>query len=225
MRELKFMKQLSTSFFLVVMSLLGATEALNAQQPVKVLSGNILSDRTLVKDTIYDLDGFVYVKNNATLRIPAGTPLRGYIHSSGYNTKGSLIITRDAAIQAIGTECEPIVFTSAKASGSKAAGDWGGLYIFGEAILNRGIDKGTYFEEVMEGGLSGDVNDRMFGGASSNDNSGTLQYVRLEYSGADLGINSEANALTLAGVGSGTTIDHIFVSYANDDAFEIIGGF
>ncbi len=224
MRELKFMKQLSTSFFLVVMSLLGATEALNAQQPVKVLSGNILSDRTLVKDTIYDLDGFVYVKNNATLSIQAGTTLRGYIHSSGYNTKGSLIITRDAAIQAIGTECEPIVFTSAKASGSKAAGDWGGLYIFGEAILNRGIDQGTYFEEVMEGGLSGDVNDRMFGGASSNDNSGTLQYVRLEYSGADLGINSEANALTLAGVGSGTTIDHIFVSYANDDAFEIIGG-
>jgi len=221
---MKSIKNATTAFYMAIIVVLGISEIGIAQPFTKVLSGNILSDRTLTKDTIYQLDGFVYVKNNARLSIQAGTIVQGYIHSSGYNTKGSLIISRNASINAVGTECEPIVFTSSKPSGSKASGDWGGLYILGNGVLNRGIDQGSFFEEVIEGGLSGDVNDRMFGGASASDHSGTLQYVRLEYSGADLGINSEANALTLAGVGSGTTIDHIFVSYANDDAFEIMGG-
>ncbi len=61
---------------------------------------------------------------------------------------------------------------------------------------------------------------------SANDNSGMLQYVRIEFPGIPLTAtaNSEINGLTLYAVGSGTTIDHIQVSYSGDDSFEWFGG-
>ena len=36
--------------------------------------------------------------------------------------------------------------------------------------------------------------------------------------------DKELNGLTLGGVGKGTVIDHVQVSYANDDSFEWFGG-
>ena len=48
-----------------------------AQRPMSVVSGNITTDRTFSKDTTYMLDGFVYVKNNATLTIQAGCIIKG----------------------------------------------------------------------------------------------------------------------------------------------------
>ena len=45
-----------------------------------------------------------------------------------------------------------------------------------------------------------------------NDNSGTLQYIRIEYAGYGFQPDKEINSLTMAAVGSGTTIDHIQVS-------------
>ncbi|HNK30285.1 MAG TPA: hypothetical protein PKG65_15235, partial [Ferruginibacter sp.] len=57
-----------------------------------------------------------------------------------------------------------------------------------------------------------------------NDNSGVLQYVRIEYAGYAFQPDKEVNSLTLACVGSGTTIDHIQVTYAKDDAYEWFGG-
>ena len=56
------------------------------------------------------------------------------------------------------------------------------------------------------------------------DNSGTLQYVRVEYAGVALSPNNEINGLTLFAVGSGTTIDHVQVTFANDDSIEWFGG-
>ena len=53
-----------------------------------------------------------------------------------------------------------------------------------------------------------------------------LQYVRIEFPGIPLTAtaNSEINGLTLYAVGSGTTIDHIQVSYSGDDSYEWFGG-
>ncbi len=64
------------------------------------------------------------------------------------------------------------------------------------------------------------------GGATPDDadNSGTLQYVRIEYAGYAYQPDKEVNSLTMAAVGSGTTIDHIQVIYAKDDAYEWFGG-
>jgi hypothetical protein len=64
----------------------------------------------------------------------------------------------------------------------------------------------------------------LFGGVTANDNSGTLSYVQIRYSGYVLGANAELQSLTLGGVGSGTTIDHIQMHNSSDDGFENFGG-
>jgi hypothetical protein len=56
------------------------------------------------------------------------------------------------------------------------------------------------------------------------DNSGILRYVRVEYAGYAFLPDNEINGLTFGGVGSGTVIDNVQVSYANDDSFEWFGG-
>src|SRR5690606_6499667 len=97
--------------------------------------------------------------------------------------------------------------------GSRTPGEWGGIVILGKAKTNRSSTP------VIEGGL-----DRPYGGDAENDNSGVLTYVRIEYAGIAAFPNSEINGLTLAGVGKGTKIENIQVSYGNDDAFEFFGG-
>jgi hypothetical protein len=54
-----------------------------------------------------------------------------------------------------------------------------------------------------------------------------LKYVRIEFAGYDLlapNSGNEINGLTLGGVGNGTTLDHIQVSFGKDDSFEFFGG-
>ncbi|MDZ7773550.1 MAG: hypothetical protein U5K31_12535 [Balneolaceae bacterium] len=56
------------------------------------------------------------------------------------------------------------------------------------------------------------------------DDSGTLSYVRIEYSGYSIADGSELQALTLYSVGSGTRIDHISLFQTVDDGVELFGG-
>jgi hypothetical protein len=51
-----------------------------------------------------------------------------------------------------------------------------------------------------------------------------MQYVSIRHSGAILAVGAEINGLTLASVGSGTTIDHIEIVSCADDNIEIFGG-
>ena len=131
---------------------------------------------------------------------------------------------------AVGTQEAPIIFTSA--SPTPVSGDWAGIELLGKAAINssNGGAPGLY---IPEGGFS--VNnaakdgyagsgDALVPAPINDDNSGTLQYVRIEYAGYAFLPNQEINALTMACVGSGTTIDHIQVTYAKDDAFEWFGG-
>ncbi len=177
-----------------------------------ILSGNITSNRTLSADSTYLLDGFVRVKSGATLTIPAGTKIYGKSSS-----QGTLIIQPGGKIDAQGTVSNPIVFTSefAKPGSTQEPqrGDWGGIIILGKAPIN--VPGGT---AAIEG--PGDT----YGGTDAQDNSGIMKYVRIEYPGIAFSPNNEINGLTFGGVGSGTTIDYIQVSYSNDDSFEWFGG-
>ncbi len=179
------------------------------------VSGDITTDTKWYAAGKYMLNGFVYVKNNATLTIEAGTIIKGV---SG--TKGTLIIERGSKIMAQGTATAPIVFTSDKPKGQRTYGDWGGLVICGNALTNK-HDDGVTGQGKAEGGIGS-----LYGGTNSADNSGILQYVRIEFPGIPLTStsNSEINGLTLYAVGSATTIDHIQVSYSGDDSFEWFGG-
>jgi hypothetical protein len=66
--------------------------------------------------------------------------------------------------------------------------------------------------------------DSEYGGTNDSDNSGSLRFVRIEYSGYPLQPNQEINGLTMGSVGSGTVIENIQVSYNQDDSFEWFGG-
>lgn len=158
------------------------------------------------------LQNKVYVKNNATLTIAPGTIIRGDKAS-----QGTLIITRGAKINAAGTASNPIVFTSNESVGNRAEGDWGGIVILGLAKNNQpgGVAN-------IEGLVPS--TDTQFGGAFDNDNSGVLQYVRVEFPGIPLEPNKELNGITFGSVGSGTTVDHIQVSFSGDDSYEWFGG-
>ncbi len=108
------------------------------------------------------------------------------------------------------------MFTSNKPAGQRSYGDWGGIILFGKAPHNQA---GSVF---AEGGIRGQLGTDNI----ANDNSGTMQYVRIEFPGVALSgtANSEINGLTLYAVGSGTTLDHIQVSYSGDDSYEWFGG-
>jgi hypothetical protein len=172
------------------------------------LSGTYNETITLTADKVWTLKGYVYITNGSQLRIQPGTKI-----ISDVAEKGALCIERGAQIIAEGTAQKPIVFTSGKPDGEKAPGDWGGIVILGMASTNRATTP------TIEGGIG-----RPYGGTLDNDNSGVLKYVRIEYAGIAAMPNSEINALTLGGVGSGTIIENVQTIYANDDAFEFFGG-
>lgn len=181
---------------------------------VITVSGDITTDTKWYAQAKYHLSGFVYVKNNATLTIEPGTIIKGVS-----NTKATLIIERGSKIMAAGTANDPIIFTSDKPAGQRATGDWGGLVICGKARTNKHDDgEGV---GIAEGGIGS-----KYGGTDDNDNSGVLQFVRIEFPGIPLTStsNSEINGLTLYSVGKATVIDHIQVSYSGDDSYEWFGG-
>jgi hypothetical protein len=183
-------------------------------EAVDTLTGDITADRSLSADTLYVLSGFVKVQDGATLTIPAGTTIVGDPEVAG----SSLWILRGAQIDAQGTADAPIVFTSGNPEGSRAPGDWGGLLIIGNGIINR---SGTVNTEGPQG-----ATEVYSGGTDNADNSGTLRYVRIEFAGYDVsgGAGQELNSLSLYAVGSGTTIEYVQSLAGLDDGFEWWGG-
>ncbi|MFH1197900.1 MAG: T9SS type A sorting domain-containing protein [bacterium] len=178
----------------------------------QILSGDISNEVLLTKDKNYNLIDKLRIQEGGILRIEPGTTIYG-----DYDTQGSLIIKPGGKIYAEGTEEEPIVFTSQfnrpGASQEPNYGDWGGIIILGNAPIN--VPGGT---AQIEG--PGD----MYGGTDAADNSGVMKYVRIEYPGIAYSPNNEINGLTFGGVGSGTEIDYVQVSYSGDDSFEWFGG-
>lgn len=186
--------------------------------PLVVLQGNITTNTTLDASKRYVLMGKVYVQAPATLTIPAGTVIFG-----DKDSFGSLIINRGAKIDAKGTAANPIVMTSRAPKGYRNRGDWAGLVILGKAYNSNGAT--TTIEGITgEAGSENGVYGPGTGSAADDDNSGFLQYTRIEFAGVALSQDNELNSLTMGSVGSGTTIDHIMVTYANDDAYEWFGG-
>ena len=63
-----------------------------------------------------------------------------------------------------------------------------------------------------------------YGGSNDADNSGSLRYVRIQYSGLALDSEHEANGLSLYGVGNGTKISYVQILDGSDDGIEFFGG-
>lgn len=217
------MKQLQRLLLLAVFLMLGGQHLVAKPQKVLGLgpgpqnfrqpyhqSGNVV----LHSDTIYLLTGWYFVDSLASITIQPGTLILGDSASAG-----TLIISRGAKIHAEGTPNAPIVFTSAKAPGARTPGDWGGIIILGSAPTNKPTT------QQIEGGFGTIPNtNAWYGGSNADDSSGVLRYVRIEFAGSVFSQDNESNGLTLGGIGRKTVIDHVQVSFANDDDFEFFGG-
>jgi hypothetical protein len=172
-----------------------------------IVTGEITANRTFTANEKYLLKGFVYVTTGVTLTIEAGTIIKG-----DKDSKGTLVVETGGKLIAEGTAQKPIVFTSNQPKGQRTYGDWGGVVLAGKAPVNQ-------TSPTMEGGIRG-----TYGGTDASDNSGSLKYVRIEFCGIAFQPDKEINGLTLYGVGAGTTLQYIQVSYSGDDSFEWFGG-
>ncbi|MCL5128343.1 MULTISPECIES: hypothetical protein [unclassified Algibacter] len=187
----------------------------NYREPNKILTGNITEDLTLNKRDTYLLIGSVFVTNNATLTIEPGTVIIG-----DYDTKASLTIAKGSFIVAEGLETDPIVFTSNRSV--KRAGDWGGIFILGDAPTNK-FGNGSVVS-FFPGLATKDYAYTGFGGDNAESCSGILRYVRIEYAGKRIKGAGYLNGLLLAGVGNQTVLENIMMSYSGGDAIEVWGG-
>lgn len=170
-----------------------------------VLDEDITEDMTLEEGQTYTLTGGIHVVAPATLTIPAGVT----IVATNDDVVDYILIEQGAKIDAQGTAENPIVMTSEL----KEPGAWGGVHICGYAHTNASGGTGK-----------SEIGDADYGGDKDDDNSGTMRYVRLEYTGFAFDEEHEANGLSLYGVGSGTTLEYIQAYKGSDDGIEFFGG-
>ncbi|KFF03788.1 hypothetical protein [Chryseobacterium luteum] len=171
------------------------------------LSGTISKD-ILIKKGNYTLDGIVKITNNATITIEAGATFNVVTSKTS-----GLVILQDGKINAVGTDSEPIVFTTS----TKTPGDWGGITIYGRAPI-KAVNGNSQ-------ALSEDGNNVYYGGTDANSNSGTMKFVRVEYAGKKIGDGtSETNSMTFYAVGAGTTLENLVTYKGTDDGYEFFGG-
>jgi len=170
------------------------------------LQGEITGDITLAASQNWILTGALVVKDGGKLTIEAGTVIK----AAAGGTNVYIAVEQNAEIQAVGTAAAPIKITSNAAS--PKGGDWGGLLLMGNAGITGGS---TAVTEIVN---------FIYGGSNDADDSGDIAYLTLEYTGAIINDEKEFNGLTLYGVGSGTSINNVFINYGNDDAIEFFGG-
>lgn len=175
----------------------------NGTEESYVLDKDITVNVTLETGKNYTLNGGIHVKAGATLTIQPGVT----ITAKHDGTVDYILVEQGAKIDAQGTASQPIVMTSEK----KEAGAWGGLHICGYAHTNNGSG-------------SSEIGNAPYGGNNDADNSGTLKYIRLEYTGYAFDEEHEANGVSFYGVGNGTTVEHLQAYKGSDDGFEFFGG-
>ena len=173
------------------------------------LSGTYTENLTLDPINTYKINGSLIMDSGTTLTIPAGMTINAL--ATGANVY--IAISQGAKIIANGTANEPIVLTSN--ASSPAAGDWGGLILLGKALINSVTGAATSTSEI--GSLP-------FGGTDAADDSGSISYLRVEYSGGAADGQSENNGFSFYGVGSGTFVSHVESFEGKDDGFEFFGG-
>ncbi len=119
------------------------------------LYGSISIDTTLHSDYLYIVTGNLYVEPGVTLTLEKGLRLQFF---------PTLYMRVDGTIMAVGTEEEPIVFTSN--STSPTSGDWGYIHLYGSS------------------------NDAVYDAYNNYISGATIQYANIEYASTGLILTS-----------------------------------
>lgn len=173
--------------------------------PAAVFNSNLV----LEANKCYTISGTVIMASGTNLIINEGVTIEA--EASGADVY--IAISQGAKIIANGTASNPIVMTSGAAN--PAAGDWGGLIILGRAPINSVTGSATSTSEIAS---------LPFGGTNAADDSGTIRYVRVEYSGGAADGQSENNGFSFYGVGNSTIVEYIQAFEGKDDGVEFFGG-
>lgn len=169
--------------------------------------GDINDGTVTLESGTYNLTGRLLVKDGAKLVVKAGVT----IEASSSATDGIIryiAVAQGGQIDVQGTASDPVVMTSV----NKTPGAWGGLVLCGKAPINKGTP------------AQAEVSDLAYGGNDASDSSGSIRYLRIEYSGYAYNSEKEFNGLSMFGVGNGTTLEYIQVHEGSDDGFEWFGG-
>ena len=176
------------------------------------LQGTITKGQEVtLTDGTYKLTGKLVVADGGKLTIKEGVTIEATTLAADANTPESIryiAVSQGGQIFVEGTASNPVVMTAE----TQKPGAWGGLVLCGKAPINIGES------------ASAEVSDLTYGGTEANDNSGSIKYLRIEYSGYAYNSEKEFNGLSLFGVGSGTTIDYVQAYEGSDDGFEFFGG-
>jgi hypothetical protein len=180
---------------------------------------------TWTKNKVWVLKNRIFVNAGQTLTIEPGTIVKGAAGSP--DSTGSLIVARGGLLIANGTPELPIIFTAESdsiardtngqlcrsASLSRSdSGLWGGLILCGSASV------GSDSTGLRLDGFP-DIENRVgYGGSKPDANSGILRFISVRHAGR------LSSAVTLAGVGSGATIDHVEVYACRSRGFRFMGG-
>lgn len=170
--------------------------------------------------------------DSGRLVVEAGTRIEGL-------DSAWILITQNGRIEAIGTEIRPVVFTCyddatspGTAPGVRAAGCWGGVHIAGNARVNEG-EAGVPGSVALPGRTGAGVPRRAlpglpapayFGGDNDADDSGAIRYAIFAYGGFPADGGTRPSNLTLAALGSGTTLEYIETFAGAENGFEWLGG-
>jgi len=169
-----------------------------------IMEGTLEENYMLSAGMSYNLSSSFIVADGATLTIPAGTNI---IAEAG-GTDVYLAVLMGGKIEINGTASSPVVMSSPNAN----PGDWGGLTICGKATTTAGANS-----EAEVGGF-------IYGGDDDTDNSGSVTYLVIKGTGAQINEESQYNGVSCYALGSGTTLNNIAVINGSDDGIEFFGG-
>ena len=171
---------------------------------IEELNGSVTSDVTLDASKTYRLTGSYIVEDGASLTIPAGTK----IHADNGGTDIYIAVLMGGQIFINGESDNPVVI----ASDLSQPGDWGGLTICGKATTTAGANS------------TAEVGGFIYGGTTDDDNSGSVTYLVIRGTGAQIDDESQYNGVSCYAVGSETTLENIAVFDGSDDGIEFFGG-
>ncbi len=197
---------------------------------VHVFAGSLVVGENFNTDAGLTAAGITAGGDGPTLAIGAGSTL------AFQSSDDFMVINRGSQIVANGTPVAPITITSQTDAvfgtvGPEDVQQWGGLVINGFGVTNKCAYTGTRGTDlalagechvVAEGQASaGETN---YGGNNDADNSGTMRYVVVKHTGAEVAPGNELNGIAFNAVGSGTTVEFLEVYSVYDDGIEFFGG-
>lgn len=169
------------------------------------LEGQIVARVILDNTAEYKLTGPLIIRDGGELEIREGTIIKAKKDQNAY-----IAVAQGGKIYIFGKEDAPVIITSD--AENPAPGDWGGIVICGKAPTNTGENARS------------ELGDIFYGGSELEDSSGAIQFLRLEYTGAQFEDSATFSGISFFGVGAFTTIEHIQSSKGKGNGFTFLGG-